>query len=163
MKTQWNKRGYVTILRYPTILIFLNLFLIFLFLNLGWVFASGEKFGFLINITQHQIYKVFLWFISFTEAVVQRCSVKKVFACNFIKKETLTQAFSCEFCEISNNTFSYRTPLVAASGHALRAFPTVMLLSSLKRSVLEEVCILLDFHNNSTMLIQKFKNKTYTC
>ena len=115
MKTQWNKRGYVTILRYPTILIFLNLFLIFLFLNLGWVFVSGEKFGFLINITQHQIYKVFLWFISFTEAVVQRCSVKKVFACNFIKKETLTQAFSCEFCEISNNTFSYRTPLVAAS------------------------------------------------
>ena len=115
MKTQWNKRGYVTIFRYPTILTFLNLFLIFLFLNLGWVFVSGEKFGFLIYITQHQIYKVFLWFISFTEAVVQRCSVKKVFACNFIKKETLTQAFSCEFCEISNNTFSYRTPLVAAS------------------------------------------------
>ena len=26
-------------------------------------------------------------------------------ACNFIKKETLTQVFSCEFCEISNNTF----------------------------------------------------------
>ena len=26
-------------------------------------------------------------------------------ACNFIKKETLTQVFSCEFCEISKNTF----------------------------------------------------------
>ena len=25
--------------------------------------------------------------------------------CNFIKKETLTQVFSCEFCEISKNTF----------------------------------------------------------
>ena len=36
-------------------------------------------------------------------------------ACNFIKKETLTQVFSCEFCEISKNTFSQRTPLVAAS------------------------------------------------
>ena len=36
-------------------------------------------------------------------------------ACNFIKKETLAQVFSCEFCEISkNNTFSYKTPLVAA-------------------------------------------------
>ena len=35
--------------------------------------------------------------------------------CNFIKKETLTQVFSCEFCEISKNTFSYRTPLVIAS------------------------------------------------
>ena len=29
----------------------------------------------------------------------------KLQACNFIKKETLT-GFSCEFCEISNNTFS---------------------------------------------------------
>ena len=36
-------------------------------------------------------------------------------ACNFIKKETLAQVFSCEFCEISKNIFSYRTPLVAAS------------------------------------------------
>ena len=34
-------------------------------------------------------------------------------ACNFIKKETLAQVFSCEFCEISN-TYSYRRPLVAA-------------------------------------------------
>ena len=37
-------------------------------------------------------------------------------ACNFIKKETLAQVFSCEFCEISKNTFFHRTPLVAASG-----------------------------------------------
>ena len=35
--------------------------------------------------------------------------------CNFMKKETLAQVFSCEFCKISMNTFSYRTPLVAAS------------------------------------------------
>ena len=35
--------------------------------------------------------------------------------CNFIKKESLAQVFSCEFCKISKNTFSYRTPLVAAS------------------------------------------------
>ena len=61
-----------------------------------------------------------------TEAVAQRCSLKKVFseisqnshentwteslfpeaeACNFIKKLTLAQAFSCEFCEIAKNTF----------------------------------------------------------
>ena len=63
-----------------------------------------------------------------TEAVVRRCPVKKVFleisqnlqenTCarvNFIKKETLAQVFSCEFCEISKNTFSSRTPLVTAS------------------------------------------------
>ena len=34
--------------------------------------------------------------------------------CNFIKKETLAQVFYCEFCEIFKNTFSYRTPPVAA-------------------------------------------------
>ena len=26
-------------------------------------------------------------------------------ACNFIKKETLSQVFSCEFCKVSKNTF----------------------------------------------------------
>ena len=36
---------------------------------------------------------------------------------NFIKLETLAQVFSCEFCEISKNIFSYRTPLVVASVH----------------------------------------------
>ena len=36
-------------------------------------------------------------------------------AYNFIKKETLAQVFSGEFCESSKNTFSYRTPPVAAS------------------------------------------------
>ena len=59
-----------------------------------------------------------------SEALVQRFSVKKVLleisqnsqeACNFVKKEALAQAFSCEFCEISKNTFFHRTPLVAAS------------------------------------------------
>ena len=36
-------------------------------------------------------------------------------AWNYIKKETLTKVFSCEYSEISKNTFSYRTPPVAAS------------------------------------------------
>ena len=54
----------------------------------------------------------------------QRCSLRKgvlrnfakftgkhsfLRACNFIKKQTLAQVFSCEFCETSKNTF-YRTP-----------------------------------------------------
>ena len=38
-------------------------------------------------------------------------------ASNFIKKETLAQVLSCEFCKIFNRTFSYRTPLVAASDY----------------------------------------------
>ena len=33
-------------------------------------------------------------------------------ACNFIKKETLTQVFSCEFCEIFKNTFFHRATLL---------------------------------------------------
>ena len=34
---------------------------------------------------------------------------------HFIKIESLAQVFSYEFCKISKNTFSYRTPPVAAS------------------------------------------------
>ena len=73
------------------------------------------------------------------EAVTGRYSVKKVFseisknlqestcawvsfliklqvsACNFTKKETLAQVFSCEFCKISKNTLSYRTPPMGVS------------------------------------------------
>ena len=36
-------------------------------------------------------------------------------ACNVIKKETLAQVFSCDFWEISKNTFLYRALPVAAS------------------------------------------------
>ena len=61
-----------------------------------------------------------------TEAVAQRFCKKgilrnfakftgKRLCRNFIKKEALAQVFSCKFCEISKNTFSYRTPPVAAS------------------------------------------------
>ena len=32
-----------------------------------------------------------------------------------LKKESLAQVFSCEFCEIFKKTFFYRTPVVAAS------------------------------------------------
>ena len=52
----------------------------------------------------------------------QRLFFNKVFsceiferACNFNKKEALTQVLSCEFCEISNNTFLHRITLVTAS------------------------------------------------
>ena len=43
-------------------------------------------------------------------------------ACNFIKKQTLVHLFSCEFCKISKNTFSYRTPPVAASDDFKKSF-----------------------------------------
>ena len=75
------------------------------------------------------------WIPPRAEAVARRCSVKKVFleilqnsqenncarvsflikllVSNLIRKETLTQVFSCKFCEIPQNGFYYRTPLVA--------------------------------------------------
>ena len=43
--------------------------------------------------------------------------------CNFIKKETLIQVFSCEFYEISKCNFCYRTPPVAASALCLNINP----------------------------------------
>ena len=62
---------------------------------------------------------VFRNFIKFTGKQLQLC--RNLFliklqaeACNFIKKKTLTQVFSCEFCQISQNTFFHRTPPVAA-------------------------------------------------
>ena len=38
-------------------------------------------------------------------------------ACNFIKNETLAQVFSCEFCEISKNTFFTEHLLATASDY----------------------------------------------
>ena len=37
---------------------------------------------------------------------------------NFIKKETLPQVFSCEFCKIFKSTYFNRTPPVTASASA---------------------------------------------
>ena len=42
----------------------------------------------------------------------------------FVKKDTLAQVFSCEFCEPSKNTFFSRTPLVAASEFLKTTFLT---------------------------------------
>ena len=63
-----------------------------------------------------------------TDAVAQRCSVKKFFlkifqnsqentcasSLQLYLKNTLAQVFSCEFCDLSINTFSYITPSMAA-------------------------------------------------
>ena len=41
---------------------------------------------------------------------------------NIIKKETPTQVFSCEFCEISVNNFSYRTSWQRSIMSLIRSF-----------------------------------------
>ena len=95
-----------------------------------------DPFGALNRIPSQQLevapnFVLILQFSS-TEAVAQRCSVKKVileisqnvqentcarvsFLIKFIKKQTLVQVFSCEISVISKSTFFYRKPLVAAS------------------------------------------------
>ena len=50
----------------------------------------------------------------YTEEVTRRCEAEAE-ACNFTKKENLAQMFTCEFCEISKNTFSYKTRPAAVS------------------------------------------------
>ena len=91
-----------------------------------------KKWGFHFHYSWNFLFKIFLcleiWnlvkLLVAPEAVVQRCSVNELLkACNFVKKETLAQVFSCEFCEISKNTFFHETPLVGASiGHAAWLF-----------------------------------------
>ena len=41
-------------------------------------------------------------------------NVTGLMACNFIKKETPTQVFSCEYHKMFENSFFYGTSLVAA-------------------------------------------------
>ena len=54
--------------------------------------------------------------------------------CNFIKRESLAQVFSCEFCEISKNTFVYRTaPGVASARIFLQGKNTFCNLCSLSK------------------------------
>ena len=49
---------------------------------------------------------------------------------NFIIKGTLAQVFSCEFCKISKNTYSYRTPL----DECFFQVPLIIIIIALKRT-----------------------------
>ena len=64
---------------------------------------------------------VFKNFIKFTGNACARVSfLIKLHACNFIKKETLAQVFSCEFYEISKNTFFTKHLRATASEKLIR-------------------------------------------
>ena len=57
-------------------------------------------------------------------------------ACNFIKKKTLGQVFSCEFCDFSKNTYFYRTPLVAASASAQQTMNSRLAVINLRNMLI---------------------------
>ena len=73
--------------------------------------------------------------------------------CNFVKKEAVTQGFSCEFCEISKNTFCYGTPLVAASVCCRRKVPAVK-IEKLKAFIIKyyDITILFTKTNNINLV-----------
>ena len=54
-------------------------------------------------------------FLEISQNEQENTCARVSFFLQLIKKETQAQVSSCEFCEISKNTFSYRTPLVLAS------------------------------------------------
>ena len=97
----------------------------------NWLEKGPELVSYVLMVIERWKSKVK---VTLKEAVVQNYSVKKVFLeisqnshentsarvsfltklQDYIKKETLTRVFSCEFCKISKSTFFYRTPLLAA-------------------------------------------------
>ena len=82
-------------------------------------FSSSEKWELKCRFTK----EIFQGKPHITESVTQSCSVKKVFfEISQITTvwETLAQVFSCEFCKISENIFSYRAPPVASSDSLLK-------------------------------------------
>ena len=109
-------------------------------LSLEKKFQSGKQFCHNCKQNGPLSWGTFVFSDDYLEVVARRCSLKKVFleisqnsqentcarvsfliklqasGLNFIKRETLAQVFSCEFCNISMNTFSDKTPLVADSG-----------------------------------------------
>ena len=107
--------------------------------------------------------KKFSYFLRLFRSSHRRCSVRKGVLRNFakftgkhlhqslffntelyyIKKETLAQVFSCEFCEISKNTFFNRTPL-GDCFYLLFAFTKIFVFNTVKlpkvrNNLLEEI------------------------
>ena len=80
--------------------------------RLGWV--RGTKFGTNVsneifpNAAKCQGYSFCLFWVIKGKLTVGAQT------CNFIKKETLAQVFSCEFCQIFKNNYFYRKPPVEA-------------------------------------------------
>ena len=85
---------------------------VFQLLKLKWFSGMKVYFNFL-----RWLISDFDWFRPFLifQKHPRRCSIKKPEAFNFIKKETVAQMFSCEFCEIFKNIFFAEKIWVAAS------------------------------------------------
>ena len=67
------------------------------------------------NRSSHRWCSVKNMFLEISQNSQENICASASFSINFIKKGTLAQVFSYEFCKFSKNTFSYRTPLMVAS------------------------------------------------
>ena len=87
-------------------------------------------------------------------------------ACNFVKKETLAQVFSCEFCEISKNTFFHRTPLAAASDRLSKSHSILTIAIHMEYMLIQNIISssentgkrILNFSKNHGRFCQVFSN-----
>ena len=59
---------------------------------------------------------------SFPAATSEKGVLRNFVSCNFIKKETLAQVFSCEFFEIYKNTFFTEHLRPTASANRIKGF-----------------------------------------
>ena len=66
-----------------------------------------------ITLAENKISKQ-LGIIYTVKPYLNRTSTVSLYYLEVFEKETLAQGFSCEFCEISNNTMFYRKSMVGA-------------------------------------------------
>ena len=66
-----------------------------------------------------------------------------MFSCNFIKKETLAQVISCEFCESSKNTFFTKYLRMIASFNVCE-YALIMPQFAWMLNMFEYICIYLN-------------------
>ena len=73
-----------------------------------------------MSVYSHEGYSVKKVFLEISQNSCARDSflIKLQATCNFIKKESLAQVFSCESCEVSKNTFFIEHLLTAASAYS---------------------------------------------
>ena len=56
-----------------------------------------------------------IWKIKSLASNLNLCLLNQLECLQFYQKDTLKHVFSCKYCNIANNSFLYRTPLMAAS------------------------------------------------
>ena len=112
----------------------------------------------LIRISKISIDLMFLLFRKrsefFYEKIHKKTPVSELHVCNFVKKETVTLAFSCAFCEFFKNAFFKTHPLVTASD-CFSVFSLKMFFRSTLSKMFYKITVIKNF--------AKFVGKHFRC